>query len=266
MAPSTKEPRVILRIGGAAVMLGVLTGLLAAMLGPMDLPSHDMGAVLAGFATDAARLRVHGLGVSVGALLVLAGLATLARAMPPGPGRIWASLGLAMGIAKTGLHLVGGMMGGSVLPAVAAAHAAAPAGHEVAALQAGATAFIFYEALLAPTFLTLGATVLLFALAVRAAGVFPAWLGWAATVPVAWTLAGGVAFILAGPLGAADIMLALVPGFMLAMIYLFILGLYLWQRAPVLVEVGRGATVGAAADPAADPSTRTPGKQPTPAG
>jgi hypothetical protein len=228
------EERTILRIGGLSAMLGVVLAVIAAMLGPMNLDSQDIPAVLRTFAANTDQLHVHGLGVTLGTLLILGAFVALYRSMPEGKARAWASLGLVVAVVKTVIHLVGAMMGGSVMPALGEAYALAPVEEAPAALLVGKGFYIFYEALLAPTFLTLAATILLFAVAVLSVSLYPAWLGWAALVPGIWTAAGGVAFLFAGPIGAADIMLVFVPGFMLAMAWVFVVGWHLWRLASAL--------------------------------
>lgn len=149
-----------------------------------------------------------------------------------------ARLGLAGAVVMTAIHLVGAMMGGSVLPALAERYLLSSPAEAPAALQIGGGFYLFYEALLAPTFLTLAATVLLFGTATLLAGHFPAWLGWGAVVSGLWTAVGGVAFVFAGPLGAAEIMGPFMPGFLLSMVWVFTVGVFLWRMARTDEKVG----------------------------
>ena len=217
------------QIGGLSAMLGVLLGIIFALMGPMNLDPQDMDSVLQTFAADKSRLQFHGLGVTVGALLTLGGLVVLHRSLLDGSAAVWARLGLVAAIVKSILHVIGPMMGGSVMPAVAESYVRAPVESADAALLVGNGFFIFYEALLAPTLLTLSVTVLLFAIAILKSNVYPVWLGWAAIITGLYTAIGGVAFLFAGPMGAPDIMNAVLPGFMFSMVWIFVMGVYLWK-------------------------------------
>jgi hypothetical protein len=231
------EDRELDRIGGACAMLGVAVGVAAAMLGPMDLDSHDIQAVQQAFAASPGRMHLHGLGVSLGTLLMLGGFVALQRSLSGGKAGALARLGLAAAVVMTAIHLLGAMMGGSVLPALAESQALDPAGEGAGALWVGQGFYVLYESLLAPTFLTLAATVLLFSTAFLWSIHYPAWLGWVGIIAGTWTAAGAVAFVFAGPIDAADLMLRFVPGFMLCMAWVFIAGFLLWRpriraRAP----------------------------------
>lgn len=217
------------RIGGLSAMLGVLLGVIFAMMGPMNLDSDDMDSVLQTFAADKGKLQFHGLGVTVGALLTLGGLVALHRSLLDGRAAAWARLGLAAAIVKTVLHVIGPMMGGSIMPAVAESYVQATVEDAHAALLVGKGFFIFYEALLVPTLILLSATVLLFAIAVLKSNVYPVWAGWAAIIPGLYTAGGGVAFLFAGPMGAPAIMNVVMPGFMLSMVWILIMGIYLFK-------------------------------------
>jgi hypothetical protein len=219
----------LFRIGGLSAMSGVVLGIVFAMLGPMNLDPQDMDSVLQTFAADKGKLQFHGLGVTLGAFLTLGGLVALSRSLLIGPSAAWARLALAVAIVKTVLHVIGPMMGGSVMPAIAESYLRAPLDSAAGAMSVGKGFFIFYEALLAPTLLVLSVTVLLFAAAVFKSKIYPVWTGWAAMIAGLYAAAGGVAFIFTGPMGAADIMNVVMPGFMLSMVWIFIMGMYLFR-------------------------------------
>jgi hypothetical protein len=227
----TQEQRVI-RTGALCAMLGALITIFAIMLGPMDLDAHDTAAVMAYFAANAGRLQLHGLGVTVGKLLLLGGFVTLYTSLRNGPGGSWALLGLAAAVATTVINIIGPMMGGSVLPAVAQAYVQAPAAEATVAQGF----HYLYEALLGPSLLSLAAALLPFAFAVLQSQRYPAWLGWMAIIVTVWLTAGGVAFFLAGPAGAAGIMNYFAPAFMLAIAWVFVVGVFLWRLAREVAE------------------------------
>jgi hypothetical protein len=229
MSAMTQQPD-LARIGGLSAMLGVAMAVVGAMLGPVDLDAHDIGAVLQAFAASPGRMHLHGLGVSVGSLLVLGGFVALQQSLREGTAGAWARLGLAGAVVMTVIHLLGAMMGGSVLPALAVSHALAPPDEAAAALHVAQGFYLFYESLLAPTFLTLAATVLLFSSAMLQSTRYPVWLAWLGVVAGVWTMAGAVVFVFVGPIGAADLMLRFIPGFMLSMVWIFIAGVLLWRR------------------------------------
>lgn len=229
MTTSNTYQENLLRIGGMSAMIGVLLGIIFAMMGPMNLDSNDMDSVLRTFAANKGKLQFHGLGVTLGALMLLGGFVALHRSLSDGPPAAWARLGFAAAIVKTVIHVIGPMMGGSVMPAVAESYVNASLEYAPAALQVGKGFFIFYEALLAPTLLTLSITLLLFAIAILKSNRYPLWLGWFAIVSGLYSAAGGVAFLFAGPMGAQDIMNVALPGFMLSMVWIFIAGVYIYK-------------------------------------
>ena len=224
-APARKPPG---RIGAAALMLGVVSAFAGFAIGPMVPDAYDLPAVLRGFAEAPTRSHLHGLGISVSALLLLFGYCALAGGLADAPARWWARAGLAAAVVKTAIHLLGATLGGNVLPTLAAQ--ALDGRPEAPAVTAAAgSIYVLYEALLAPTFLTLAMTTALFACALIASSEHSSVLGWAGLPPAAWAAIGGVTFILVGPLQAAELLLLFIPGFMLAMVWLFALGVVSWR-------------------------------------
>jgi hypothetical protein len=222
------QERMLFRIGSVFAILGVAISTLAFLLGPMELDSHNIQAVMQTFASNSGRLQLHGLGISLGSLLILGFFVALQRSLLEGTASAWGWIGLVAAVVSTVINLIGATMGGSVMPALSQAYMLASQDVTQAAMQVGMGFYTFYEALLAPTFLSLGVTVLFFATALLLSPRYPTWLGWAAVIPGIWTAAGGVAFIFAGPMGAADLMAFLIPGFMLSTVWIFVVGIYLW--------------------------------------
>jgi hypothetical protein len=220
-------PVSLARFGGGAAMLGVLIAFASVTIGPMVADPHDVPAVLADFAATPGLLHLHGLGVTVGTLLLLIGFHALASSLAAGQAQWWARVAFAAATVMTAFHLLGATLGGAVLPTLATQ--ALVAGHDSAAVSAAAGLYILYEALLAPTFLTLTLTAVLFCRALLSASHYPAWLGWAGLLPAAWTGIGGIVFLLVGPLHAADMLLAFIPGFMLVKLWVFAVGATMWR-------------------------------------
>jgi hypothetical protein len=219
----------LMRIGAVCAISGVLMAMVSAMLGPRDLDFENIQTVLHTFYANIELLKIHGLGVSLGSLLILGGFAGLRWSLTDGLANVWARLGLLTAIVKTGIHLIGAMMGGSVIPSFAESYILM--GETSDALWVGRGLYIYYEALLAPTFLTLAITILLFGMAVLYSEHYPVWLGWTAIAAGLWTAIGWIAFTIIGPIKAADVMLIFIPGFMLSMIWLFIVGVFMWRNA-----------------------------------
>lgn len=230
------QERTLMHLGGLSAMMGAVITIIAIMMGPMGADSHNMAAVLEYFAANASRLQIHGLGVTIGKLLILGGFVALYASLRTGTAGAWARLGLAAAIVTTLINIIGPMMGGSVMPAVAQAYVAAPAAEAASALYAAQSIYFFYEALLGPTLISLAAALLPFAIAIRLADRYPVWLGWMALIVGIWLVIGGVAFFLVGPIGAAGIMNFFAPAFMLAIVWLFIVGVYLWRLARAAEE------------------------------
>ncbi len=218
------------RIGAAALMLGVIIGFAGFSIGPMVSDAFDLPTVLQGFADAPTMSHLHGLGISVSALLLLFGYSALTGRLTDTPARWWARAGLAAAMVKTAIHLLGATLGGNVLPTLATQ---ALDGRSDAPAVAAATGsiYILYEALLAPTFLTLAMTTGLFSMALIASTEHASVLGWAGLLPTTWSAVGGVTFILVGPLPAAELLVLFIPGFMLAMVWVFAVGVVSWRGA-----------------------------------
>ncbi len=218
------------RIGAAALMLGVVSAFAGFAIGPMASDAYDLPAVLQGFAEAPTRSHLHGLGISVSALLLLFGYRALAGGLADASARWWAQAGLAAAVVKTAIHLLGATLGGNVLPTLAAQ--SLDGGPDAPAITAAAgSIYVLYEALLAPTLLMLAMTTALFACALIASTEHSSVLGWAGLPPAAWAGVGGVTFILVGPLQAAELLLPFLPGFMLAMVWIFAVGVVSWRDA-----------------------------------
>jgi hypothetical protein len=231
----------LIKISAISAMLGVVIAIVSAMMGPRDLNFENIHQVLQTFKTNKELLKIHGLGVSLGALLILGGFIGLRWSLNNEAASPWARLGLAVAVVKTVIHLTGAMMGGSVIASFAEAYFIHGATSE--ALWVGRGLYIFYEALLAPTFLTLAACILLFGIAVLKSKRYPVWLGWVAFIPGIWTGIGWIVFVMTGPIDVSHVMMAFIPGFMLSMIWLFITGIFMLrpaqsstQRSSVIVD------------------------------
>lgn len=229
-APSSASSGRPTRIGAAALMLGVIAAFAGFAIGPMVPDPSDLGAVVQGFADAPARSHLHSLAISFSTLLLLFGYVALFDGLVTTRARKWARPAVTAAAVMTVIHLLGATLGGQVLPTLASqALDGGPDGSAFAV--ATATAYVLYEALLAPTFLTLTMTTALFACALIASEEYPNSLGWAGLVPAAWTAAGGVVFLTVGPLQAAELLMSFIPGFMLAMVWAFAVGAAMWRRA-----------------------------------
>jgi hypothetical protein len=225
------QERSVAQVGSVFAMLGAVITVVSFMLGPMGYDSHDAAAIAGYFADNAGRLQVHGLGVALGKLLLLGGFVALYRSLRQSPAALWAQLGLAAAIVTTVLNVVGPMVGGSVMPAVAQASLQVAAGDAAGPLQVVQGFYLFYQGLLGPTLLTLAAAVVPFAIAILRTQTYPPWIGWFGLVAGIWLVVGGFAFFLAGAQRADDIMTYFVPGFLLAIVWLFLVGVYLRRIA-----------------------------------
>jgi hypothetical protein len=222
------------RIGGLSAMTGALITIVAIMLGPLGLDSHNIISVIEYFAANASRLQVHGLAVSIGKLLLLAGFVALYQSLRTGVSGSWARIGIAAAIVTTLINIIGPMVGGSVLPAVSQMFVQASAEESAAALYAAQSIYLFYEALLGPTLISLAAAILPFSIAVIKSENYSGWLGWIAVIVGLWLVVGGVAFFLVGPIDAPSIMNYFIPAFMLTIIWLFIIGVYLMRFSMIV--------------------------------
>lgn len=223
----TQEQR-FFRTGGMFAVLGAAMTLVSIMLGPLDLEADGPADVMAYFADNAGRLQVHGLGVTAGKLLMLGGLVALYTSLRTSG---WARIGLAGAVVATAINIVGPVFGGAVLPAIGQAYAQLPEVEAAGALYPAQSFYYFYEALLAPSLLTMAVALLPFAAAVLQANRYPAWLGWLGLPVGAWLVVGGVAFSMVGPASAPAIINFFAPGFMLSILWVLIAGVYLWRMS-----------------------------------
>jgi hypothetical protein len=221
----TQQQR-FLRTGGMFAVLGAAIILASMMLGPLDLRADGPATVMAYFADNAGRLQMHGLGVTVGKLLMLGGFVALYTSLGDNG---WAKMGMAGAVLATAINIVGPVFGGAVLPAIGQAYVQLPAGEAAGALYPAQSFYYFYEALLAPSLLTMAVVLFAFALAVLQTNRFPGWLGWLGLPLGVWLVAGGVAFSLVGPPDAPGIINFFAPGFMLSILWVLIAGIYLWR-------------------------------------
>jgi hypothetical protein len=72
-------------------------------------------------------------------------------------------------------------------------------------------------------------TVLVLSVALMRSGLVRRWLGYAALAPGIWLGVGGVWFVLVGPLAAGTAIGYVVPGFVLANVWVFLAAFAVWR-------------------------------------
>jgi hypothetical protein len=211
-----------LRVAGAAAILGAACHLVASILEPdwQGDPGEAVRIVSdSGFFIGDRVLDVVGLFLIVGALTVIA------RTLPAGRGRAWASVGQPFLLLMAALW-AGAVVTCAALKEIADAWASAAPESKQAYLAAFDATASVTDALYWASFLALGLYLLALAAAILAGGMYGRWIGWLAAAGGALWISGdllSLAFDLA--------FVAVLAGSLLFLTVLVALGVTLWRHA-----------------------------------
>jgi hypothetical protein len=230
------QDRMLLRVTGLLAMLSPVVLIVSLVVRPRTPSPQDVQANLEAFAGNAARFHIIGLAVPVGMLLMLGGFVGLYHALRESTAATWARLAFVAAVAAAPITLLGPMVDGIVMPAVAQVYTQAPAGEATAALNLGKAFFVLNEALLGPMILMLSVIFLLYGLALTRDGIYPRWLGWLGVVEGILGLFVVVALIITGPLPPVQLFVPVVLFRLLMMAWVFLAGLFTWRGADAVAE------------------------------
>lgn len=231
-----EQDRKLLYVTGLSAMISPVVLFMSLLVRPQTPAPRNVQANLQAFAADAARFHVIGLGVPLGMLLMLGGFVGLYYALREGGAATWARLAVVAAVVTAPITLLGPMVDGVVMPAVAQIYTEAPAGETTAALNLGKAFFILNEALLGSMILVLSITFLLYGVALTRDGFYPRWLGWLGTVEGILGLFVVVVLVSTGPLPPVQLFVPVVLFRLLMMVWVFLAGLFTWRSAGNVAE------------------------------
>ncbi len=176
------------------------------------------------------------LGILLGFLLITFGLFALSRSMKGGPAEGIARIALGSLLISTPVAIVGLLIDGYAMGAVADAAAADPA------MLAAATAVgeIGWAGFMALVILSLGVTPVLFGWAVAKDGGYPAWLGWGAVLFGLVAIVSGVMGVLDGASSTFFLVFAITSGYVT--LWTIGMGVLLGRRPTGSITVPEGAS------------------------
>lgn len=191
MAAPTTSMGWVLRIGGAAAVIGSLLAMVGNLMHPMTPVGDPAGVGHAVHDSDAWTI-VH-MTIVVGLILMLGGLVAIADSIRGQLAGAMARFGSVAAVAGVAVGLVLVSLDGIAAKQLADAWAEAPAVEQAAALRdlvAGETMNFALVALF--NILFAGVAFILYGLAVAVSDVYPRWLGWPAVVAGIGSVAVGL--------------------------------------------------------------------------
>jgi hypothetical protein len=235
------DDRKLFRWGSWAAIVGGLIALGGNILHPRASDLADpVAEELRIIGESDAWVAIH-LGILVGFLLITFGLFALARSMKGGPADGIARVALGSLLISAPVAILGLLIDGYAMGAIAEDAAADPA--VLAAATAGA--HIGWAGFMGLVLLALGITPALFGLAVAKDGGYPAWLGWSAFLFGLVSVGAAVSGILGGPSSGFFLVFAISSG--IVTLWIIGIGVLLGRRAGGPVTVPEGTTRKAAA-------------------
>jgi hypothetical protein len=220
------QDKVLLKIGAVSAIVGALATIVFSLLHP-PLPS-DPEAILGLIASHKNWGIVH-LGIILAAVLLLGGFVALADSMSAGKDRSLSLIGFGLALLGAGILIIGMAIDGFATKTMADAWAIAPAAEKAQAMQVAyalerVQTALFYISIS----IFLGATFILYGLAVVFSPDYPRWLGWVIVVSGTGCLIVGLSGFLKSEtdLGIIFRIFALVES-----LWMLIMGLLMWRRA-----------------------------------
>ncbi|MBI4328546.1 MAG: DUF4386 family protein [Chloroflexi bacterium] len=222
--------RTLLRIGAVSAIVGALLLIAVNGLFPrVDDPSNVKATLQA--AADSQLWRGLHVGLGFGVFFALGGFVALYRSITGDPGAALARLGFVSAVLGGALWFVTIAGRGFAFKAAADTWAVAPEAEKAILFRvAEAVDNVSFGLFTGAVFLFLGATAILYGLAVALSGVYPRWLGWVAVV-------GGVGSALMGIVqfyqGPSALWTNLLFGAFAAALTLWVLimGVLMWRKA-----------------------------------
>jgi hypothetical protein len=225
------------RIGATCALAGSVVLAVGTFLHPLDADPNEAVAAFTEYAADRLWVASH-LTQLAGVALMVVALLFLARQLEAASGTGWARIAAGGAIASLAVATALQAVDGVALKALVDAWAAAPAAQKEGAFQA-AFAVRQVEIGLASTLsLSFGVTATVYGVALRVDHTYPQWVGGLAIVGGVPTMVAGVVMAYTGFSGLA--MAISMPASSLLLVWMLVLGGYLWRRGVGLPEASAG--------------------------
>lgn len=219
--------RTVLRLGGAAAMLGAAIGFVFNVLHPRP-SDYSIGAEIELVADSGIWLFDHWmLGWSI--VFSFVGLAVIARSFREEPAASWGRVAFAAAAAGAALGIATIVVDGMAMKE-AALNAAG--GGEAAQAAAEAVAYVGMGLFTGLIGFTFGLQPVLFGIAGIVSDQYPRWLGYLAVVAGVLGFVGAATQFLTG-LSTFTVVGMFLPASLGFTVYIFVMGWHLWQRADV---------------------------------
>ena len=219
----------LLRLGGAAAVLGSLCAAVGNVLHPVT-PRDDPQGVARVIADSGTWTLIHVV-IAVGIILMLAGLVGIRHSIDGGIAEALARLGLHVGTIGVTIGLVTVVLDGVGAKQLADQWAAAPESEKAVALSAVSANETINFALAGLFNLTFaGVPFLLLGLAVALSGAYPRWLGWTAALAGVGSIAAGLVQAFTGKPTVTSLVLTIIGPTVIS-IWLLVMGVLMARRA-----------------------------------
>ena len=175
------DDRNLLRIGGAAAVVGAILLFIGTFLHPAQADPNDALAAFQEYAADDLWVASH-LTQFFGFALIVAGLVALSRSLSTGVTAGLARLAVAGAVASRALVAVLQAVDGVALKVMVDSWVNAPPADKAVAFQAAFAVRQIEIGVASLVSLVFGITVVLYGLAVALSHTYPKWLGWLAVI------------------------------------------------------------------------------------
>jgi hypothetical protein len=219
------------RIGAVAALVGAVVFFVSGLLHPADADPNDLPAAFAEYAASSHWVGIH-LAQFVGAALAVIALVALAATFEPGRAAAWARMGLAGAVAALAVYAALQAVDGVANHVMVHRWAAASEDGRALVYEAAFAVRQIEVGLTSLFSLVLGATLIVFSLAMLLSARYPTWLG-------AIGVLGGLGTIAAGFEQAYNGFSALALNVSMAascvdLIWIIFSGFLMWRLAPRL--------------------------------
>ncbi len=220
--------RNLLRVGGAAAVVGAILLFVGTFLHPAQANPNDPLAAFQEYAADDLWVTSH-LAEFFGVGLIVAGLVALSRSLSTGVTAGLARLAVAGAVASLALFAILQAVDGITLKAMVDSWVAAPPADKPFVFQAAFAVRQIEIGVASLVGLVFGVTVVLYGLAVALSHTYPKWLGWLAVIAGVAVSVAGIATAYTGFSGL--VMNINMPASSVLLVWVIIMGVLMWRRA-----------------------------------
>lgn len=224
------DDRNLLRIGGAAAVVGATLLFIGTFLHPAQADPNDALAAFQEYAADDLWVASH-LTQFFGFALIVAGLVALSRSLSTGVTAGLARLAVAGSVASLALVAVMQAVDGVALKVMVDSWVNAPPAEKPVAFQAAFAVRQIEIGVVSLVGIVFGITVVLYGLAIALSHTYPKWLGWLAVISGVAVSLGGITTAYTGFSGLAMKINMLASSVLL--VWFIIVGVLMWRRAAI---------------------------------